>query len=81
LTWLAYLLKCDETGIDRTQVTAHERRDAVIVDAVGPRRTLWQPQRVSRRDRHGDGFRDIAGIKQTALPGIAGRGARQTVGV
>jgi hypothetical protein len=48
---------------------------------VGPRRVLWQPQRVSRRSRHSDGFRDIAGIQQTALPGITGIGTRETVGV
>ena len=48
---------------------------------MGTRRVLRQPQRVSRRGRHGDGFRDIAGIEQPALAGIAGIGARQTVGL
>jgi hypothetical protein len=48
---------------------------------VRARRVLRQPQRVCRRRRHGARFRDIAGIKQTALPGIAGIGASQTVGL
>ena len=69
------------TGVDAAQVAAHERRDAVVVDAMRTRRVLRQAQRVSRRGRHGNGFRDIAGIKQTALPGIAGIGASQTVGL
>jgi hypothetical protein len=69
------------TALNTAQVAAHERRDAVIVDAVGPRRVLRQPQRVSRRGRHRDGFRDISGVEQTALAGIAGMGPRQTVGL
>jgi hypothetical protein len=48
---------------------------------MGSRRVLRQPERVSRRGRHGDGFRDIAGVEQPALAGISGICTSQAVGL